>query len=182
MLTFYLSLLDTEEERQSFTELYNSHRKTMFYIANEILGDRYLAEEVVHDCFLVIIENFQKFSQIRCHKTLGLIDVIVKRRAINILNRNKQIEQVLYDENTIDGNSTQQADTAEIVASNDTITRIIDAIQGMDEKYRAVLLLKYEYECSSKEAAAMLELPEATVRQHLHRGRTKLRELLAEEL
>ena len=48
----YLCLLDTEEEKSKFEELYNQYRKLMYLCAKEILRDEQLAEDAVHEAFL----------------------------------------------------------------------------------------------------------------------------------
>lgn len=52
MLLFYLSLLDTEEEKTKFERLYYEYRAVMKYKALEILKDEYLAEDAVHEAFI----------------------------------------------------------------------------------------------------------------------------------
>ena len=49
MLIYYLALIDDEPSRSLFEELYLSHRQTMVYVANQILHDQSLAEDVTHD-------------------------------------------------------------------------------------------------------------------------------------
>ena len=62
MLQLYLQLLDTEEEKQGFELLYETYRKLMHWVANNILHDEKLAEDAVHEAFLRIIKNFHKIN------------------------------------------------------------------------------------------------------------------------
>ena len=57
MLTFYLSLIETEEDKSKFENIYETYRKVMFYTANQILKDEYLAEDAVHSAFLRILKQ-----------------------------------------------------------------------------------------------------------------------------
>ena len=52
-------------------------------------------------------------------------------------------------------------------------------VEALPEAQRLALTLYYYEERAVAEAAAMLGLPEATVKTHLHRGREKLRQHLA---
>ncbi len=45
----------------------------MFYVANRILNDEFLAEDVVHQAFLKIIENIDKIDDIQCHKREAIL-------------------------------------------------------------------------------------------------------------
>lgn len=51
MLVIYLSMLNGQEDKNKFELLYEKYRKLMFYIANNILNDEYLAEDAVHQTF-----------------------------------------------------------------------------------------------------------------------------------
>ncbi|RRQ31312.1 RNA polymerase subunit sigma-24, partial [Clostridioides difficile] len=48
-MILYLNLLESENDISKFELLYNTYKKTMFYIANEILKDECLAEDAVHE-------------------------------------------------------------------------------------------------------------------------------------
>ncbi len=47
----YLLLLDTEQERKFFKELYREHKNEMYYIALKILNNESDAEDMVHETF-----------------------------------------------------------------------------------------------------------------------------------
>jgi RNA polymerase sigma-70 factor (ECF subfamily) len=84
MLICFLSMIDTEEDRDKFIMIYNKYKSLLFYVANNILADPSLSEDVVHQAFIKIIENLDKIENINCHKTKSYIVTIVKHCAINI--------------------------------------------------------------------------------------------------
>ncbi|MFP5287650.1 MAG: RNA polymerase sigma factor, partial [Thermoanaerobaculia bacterium] len=55
-----------------------------------------------------------------------------------------------------------------------------DALTRLGEPYKSVILLREVQGLSHREIGEILEIPEVTVRVHLHRGRKKLREQLRE--
>ena len=63
MLDACLALLDTDEEKQRFTAIYNENKRLVHYIARRVLKDEQLAEDVTQDVFLRLAENFTKLSQ-----------------------------------------------------------------------------------------------------------------------
>ncbi|EGT4060805.1 sigma-70 family RNA polymerase sigma factor, partial [Clostridioides difficile] len=56
-MLIYLSIIDSEEEKDKFEKIYEKYKKLMFYIANQILQDEQLSEDAVHNAFLKIIDN-----------------------------------------------------------------------------------------------------------------------------
>lgn len=56
MLFFYLSALDTQEERTKFEDIYKKYGKLMKYVAYNILRDDSLAEDAVHNAFLKLMK------------------------------------------------------------------------------------------------------------------------------
>lgn len=69
MLSFYLSIIDTDQDKEKFEKLYTQYRRLMQYVAHDILKDDYLAEDAVHTAFIKIIANLNKIGDISCHKT-----------------------------------------------------------------------------------------------------------------
>ncbi len=82
MFTFYLSMLDTEEQKDKFEDLYLTYRKLMFYIANKILKDDFLAEDAVHQTFIKIIEIIDKLEDVHGYKTKSYIVTMIKNQSI----------------------------------------------------------------------------------------------------
>jgi RNA polymerase sigma-70 factor (ECF subfamily) len=56
---------------------------------------------------------------------------------------------------------------------------VVDALQQVDEKFRAALTLFYFKDQSYKEIAEVLEVPIGTVMSRISRGKKQLREILA---
>ncbi len=58
MFFFYLSLLESDEDKSKFTKLYSKYAKLMKYVALQKLDDEHLAEDAVHNAFMNIIKSF----------------------------------------------------------------------------------------------------------------------------
>lgn len=58
---------------------------------------------------------------------------------------------------------------------------VVQAIRALDERYSTVLFLCYCEECSVKEIAALLGIPQKSVYTRLARGKKRLLEMLSEE-
>jgi len=60
----------------------------------------------------------------------------------------------------------------------ETQREVIDAVRGLDEKYRTIIVLRFFEELSAREIARRLEMPVASVRTRLQRAVELLRETL----
>jgi len=146
MLPIYLAVINAEQDKNKFEILYTTYRKLMFYIANRILNDEYLAEDAVHQAFLKVIENLDKIEDVNCHKTRSYIVTIVRNNAINMYNRRKR-------------NTTIPLEQMEFCISDETFNRSEDldyltkAVMKLPVIYKEILTLKYVQECSNAEIA-----------------------------
>ena len=69
-------------------------------------------------------------------------------------------------------------DLPDAVQATDEAAELWEAVARLPEKLQIPIHLHYGEGYSTEEIAAMLEVPAATVRTRLHRGRTKLKDLL----
>ena len=89
MLAIYLSMLETNEEKNQFEQLYIKYKQDMYAVAYGILKNKEDAEDAVHQSFLKIADNFSKVSQIPCHELKAYIVIICRNTAINIYRQNQ---------------------------------------------------------------------------------------------
>ena len=68
MLTLYLSLIDTQEERDKFERLFHQYERCLKYTAQNILFDEHLAEDAVQETFIRIISCLDKIDESDEHK------------------------------------------------------------------------------------------------------------------
>ncbi|WP_332306427.1 RNA polymerase sigma factor [Bacillus timonensis] len=59
---------------------------------------------------------------------------------------------------------------------------LLDAIKGLDEKYKTVLILRFYRDLSIKQIAEFIGCPEGTVKTNIHRGISLLRNHLKEDI
>ncbi|HEV8690445.1 MAG TPA: sigma-70 family RNA polymerase sigma factor [Ideonella sp.] len=104
---------------------------------------------------------------------------ITRNRCLTLLDRAEPAAASLSDEAVEAEALALAAPAAE--ASPDGHALLRRLVEGLPDAQRLALTLYYYEQRSVAEAAAMLGLPEATVKTHLHRGREKLRQRLAEQ-
>lgn len=173
MLSFYFSILDTEEEKSKLEKLYYEYKSLMKYIALEILKDDYIAEDAVHNAFIKLTRHLNGIEEIKCHKTKSFLVIIIRNVSLNMLEKEKK---------------NAPADNIEVISvSDDKVFERIEAlelcekIKLLPDTYRDVLELKVYYDMSDKEIADILNISNSAVRKRLQRARNALLNLIQGE-
>jgi len=174
MLLVYLTLIDEEQQKEKFELLYEKYRKPMFYAANRILNDTYLAEDAVHQAFINIIKYLDRIDDVGCHKTRTLIVIIVENISISLYRQRKRYNTVDYDD--YEFNLYSDEETEAVVFEKLGTDIILKNIRELPESDSRILSLRYIVELSDKEIAALLGLTHSAVRKRLERARKKLAE------
>ena len=170
----YLLMIDTEEKRIRFEDLYRKYRALMFHIANNILNNENDAEDAVHHAFVAIINHFEKISEIDCPKTRAFVVTIVERKAIDIY-RSKNRKSALPFEEYIN------VPSEDLIHSAVERSEIAAAIASLPTKYRELIMLKYDSGYSDKEISAMMEMSVENVGRTIRRAKEKLYSILNPE-
>jgi RNA polymerase sigma-70 factor (ECF subfamily) len=143
----------------------------VFRVAYAILRNRHDAEDTVQETFLKLYRN-QTWRGINDER--AFLARAAWRVAIDRLPKQQRVDVELDDEPiSVTPSPEQQA-----IASNHhkTVHRMID---GLPEELRQPLVLSAIDELNSREIAAILGLPEGTVRTRLMRARQILKQKLA---
>ena len=158
-------MITGEEDREKFEIIYKQYRNLMFYIANQIIHDTFLAEDAVHQAFIRIINNFNKIEDAYSIRTKNFISIITKNCAIDEYNKRKKADSVPFE------------DVELVLFGEDGLNEeddITSAIYGLSSIYKDVLVLKYFHDLSLKEISKILQIKENTVKKRLNRARRLL--------
>ena len=100
MLTVYLSLIDDDQDKKTFEQMYLDNKDMMYHYAYKILKDVSSAEDAVHDAFLSFARHFKKFEKTDHDRIRSYLMITVRNAAFKIYNRHgKEIstEDVYFD-------------------------------------------------------------------------------------
>jgi len=174
MLFFYTLLIEEESDKAKFEKIYTLYRKKMWYAANSVLNDSHLAEDAVHNAFIGIAKNMKRIEDIDSQKTLSYVITAAKNAAIDILRKNKGIQETDIDE-LYDVSDKESSSFYQNLEAEDFVVKILAA---MPETYRDVLYLLVVEQMSAKEIAELLGRKPGTIHQQVRRGRAILKEEL----
>jgi RNA polymerase sigma-70 factor (ECF subfamily) len=149
-------------------ELLRQHGRLVYRIAYSVLGNAADAEEVSQEVFL---RAFRKLGGLRDpEKFRAWVARMSWRLAIN--HRRGWLRDARRDTAWQESTAAPEPQPEGILALREQITRLPD-------KLRAVLLLSAIEGLESPDIAAILEIPEGTVRSRLHLARRQLWEALS---
>ena len=177
MLSMYLSIVETEEQRSMVERLYIDQKQTMYHTAFAILKNKQDAEDAVHEAFLRIITNIDKLSDIGSEKIKSFVIIVVKNIAIDIYR--KRQKNVIVDVPEDDDANISEVERKVLESSE---YDILNKVVGMlPETQRNVLILKYYHDMTTADISAMLCVTASAVRTRICRAERKLAKLLEEE-
>lgn len=176
-LELCLAVLETEEERAEFTDLFERYHKLVLYKAGEIIGDYEKAEDVAQEVFLYIAENFSRFRREDHRKVTHYLMMCAYSRALNFMRQQKNRAAVEEEEPFVAKFSVE--DTERIVLRQDTLKRVMQAVAELAEKYRAPLQMRLEG-APYEEIAGLLGITGDTARKRVQRGYAMIREKVVE--
>ena len=178
MLLFYLSLIESEEDKSKFTQLYETYNKRMLHYTIKFMGRDTDAEDIVAETFIRIINHMDSVGEVDSSKTENYVFTILKHICIDFQREGNRKKHISYDEEwEISCNQNERIDyDLEKVEFNE----LTEKIKELPYRYYSVLKLKYLFGYNDKEIAQMLNVKTPTVRKRVERARHMLEFSLAD--
>ena len=153
-----------------FSSLYEENNRAIYYLALRFLGDPQKAEDATHDVFL---KAFRKLDQVRGEASLR---TWLYRIAINHC---QNLRQGWHDRHVFSNaddavweNATAKTNSPLCVLETKELgQRIQQALDGLSDEYRLLLLLVADEELSYEQVGALVGQSPDAVRGKLHRAR-----------
>jgi len=179
MLMFYLTAFESDADKQTFEEIYVKYKDAAFRAALKIKNNRAMAEDALHNGFLRLINNWEKFLTVPCDKRQSLIVIIVKNKCIDL---KRQQSRRAYDqlddmENTLESSDMPVEDQ---VVLDDEYSALRKCLTALDETSRLVLEMKFVLGMTYKEIGVELGMTANHVDTKIMRAKAKVRKLIAE--
>lgn len=177
MLSAYLAMLSTSEDKSFVEGLYNDYEREMYSVAYSVLKNRADAEDAVHETFLRVINNIDRLRTFTCHE-LKLYLIVMSRNAAYALynKRTKRGECDINEFYDLDSG----IDIEQQAQINAGIAEIAAAMRELSDHDYELLYLHIVKDYKPREIAQLLGLSSDNARQQIHRARIKLIRLLRE--
>lgn len=173
----YLLLLKDPSDGAVFTEVYEQYVNQMLSMARryfpEQRGNKSIAEDVVHDAFVAVAENFKKFLTIPCPKRGSYLVTIVKHKCVDIRRRAASHMEVEME------CAQELAPVMDELGEDYALA--VKLINELPEKYRLVVESRLLLGMSHREIGTHLGITEDLASKRYNRGREMLKEGLRKE-
>ncbi len=165
---------DDLQSRQLFEQCIDEHADSLYRVAYRLTGNRELAEELIQETYLNAWKSISTLHDQA--KIRGWMFAILRNQYGKMIRRRPSIQQTA-DMDTV----SQLTDPPQPAAVFDQQEWVQAAMEKLAEDQRLPLLLVTMEGLTVDEAAEVLQIPRGTVLSRLHRGRQKLKQLLALE-
>lgn len=172
--------MGTDNGEKSFEQVYMENRSLLYEVAMQRLNNPALAEDMVGEAFLSLFQNFEKYSRISGSKMRALCVTILENKIISYYRRTKfRSDRELEEYMLADGCVYPSPEEQSLQSEHDR--RVDRLLRQLPEIYQQTLILRYYYDYSRKEIAALQQVSKRTVDKRISIGKQRLRRLLDEE-
>lgn len=159
-------------EPAAFATLVRAHQRSVYSLALRMLSDRHEAEDLAQEVFLGL---HRKLSTVESPAHLAFwLRRATLNRAIDRLRRRPRQELPLEEADSLPSNTTERDPLLQ--------RRLRALLAQLPAAPRAVMLLRYQEDLNPNEIARTLNMSINTVKSHLKRSLTTLRERIGDEL
>ena len=183
MIEANLILAAQKGDLEAFNQLVLFYQDRIFAMAQKILGDGNLAEDITQNAFLTAYLNLPRFRNGSFRSWLYRIAINAcydelrwhKRHPVLSLENEDEAEELLMPLNDLRGSSLLPE---KVVEKRELEQFIQQALNRLDADQRAVVVLVDLQDFDYQEAAQILGVPMGTIKSRLVRARLKLRHML----
>jgi RNA polymerase sigma-70 factor (ECF subfamily) len=165
-------------DRKAAEQFIRAHQGSLYSYMLRMSGRPEVAEDIVQDAFVRALTNLSRFD-FKFRFSTWLF-TIAKRLYVNAMQKHKPS----YDSDTVAAcRSNWQTPESPTLASEmvDNAKAALDwALGQLNQEQREIVVLFHQLEWPICQIAEYMDMPEGTVKSHLHRGRRTMRKALEE--
>jgi RNA polymerase sigma-70 factor (ECF subfamily) len=142
------------------------YSKSVYRTAFFILRDRWLAEDVVQETFMVACTKLDQLQS--PDKVEGWLIRVAMRKAYDLIRNNHRL---IFVQEPVILEQPDFSPVLDIVIDRETAEEIKMAISNLPSSYRAILYSRFYLESTFKQIADALEMPEGTAKSRLGKAK-----------
>jgi len=166
--------------KAAYEELFNRHFNELYYYSFKLCGNEALCKDSIQELFLELWDKRNNLGDVSSVK-----NYLIKSIRRKVIRTQVQSERrLLRLQNNVDPDSLFQLSAEDLLIYNQAEKRqklrLNTAINTLTTKQKEIIYLKYHTGLDYKDIAAVLGIRYQSVRNHMHKAITKLREVLAD--
>lgn len=180
-LPMQILLIEDESNRAFIERLYMDNRFMMFIKAMEIVRTPSVAEDIVSDVCMQMIEKIDYLRGVDDRNRRVCIIAFVRNKAVDYARR-KQVENrhMVHDEWVLE-NAASDGEIDDEIIRNAEVESLMAALDRLDERNRDLLEMKYWRKLPDAEIAKKMGIQTNSVRQYLTNAKRKVRRIMEED-
>lgn len=179
-------------DEAAFAALVDRYHAPLLRFAMTMVPNRAVAEEVVQDTWLGVVKGIDRFEG-RSSLQTWLFRILANRARTTGTRERRSVPIDLQDEPAVPGHRFNEGghwsdppapwtdDVEDRLLAQETADRVRARIDALPESQRQVVLLRDVHGLTAAEACEILGLTDANQRVLLHRGRSRVRGMLAQD-
>lgn len=164
-------------DRDAAEQFIKAHQRSLYAYLYRLSGRSDVAEDVSQEAFVRVLTNLDRFDP-RFRFSTWLF-TIARRLFLNFREKRRPANGSDSMGTWASEGGRPEAGVARVEANTIAKDALQRALMGLSLEQREVMILFHQQEWPIWLIAEHLGMPEGTVKSHLHRGRRRLREVLA---
>lgn len=163
-------------DEAAFVELYSQTHQKVFFLAYSVTRERYLAEDVVQEVYIKILESLDTLRD--AEMFMAWLNRITYHTSLKVLDKQKDIfmedtemEKILVSE---------EDEMISQMINKEWREVLVDYILELPPELKSAIIMKYYEDMRIDEIAMSLDCPVGTVKSRLHNAKKLLRKKLTD--
>ncbi len=165
-----------EGDQAAITALIRAHQDGLYAFILKKSGRPEVAEDIVQEALVRVLRNLRRFDSRFRFSTL--LFTIAKRL---YMNANQKLSPT-FDTDAVDNRAISEPGPAQRNAEQETMENARDLLDellaDLPSQQREIMHLFHRLNWPIAEIAAELDMPQGTVKSHLHRGRARMKRMI----
>lgn len=168
-------------QTEAFAEIIRRYQDRIFNTCWRICGNLEDARDLTQDAFLKAFERLDTFEaqsafytwlfRIAVNLALSFRRSGSRRRTVSL----EGLPEGTQAHHLMQRSGVAKTDTSDVVSGTEAQSRVVAALQALDDDFRAVVVLRDIEGLGYHEVGVILDIPYGTVKSRLHRARQALR-------
>ncbi len=176
MISAALAILETDEQRNELSEIYERNVLNFYKIAFQHLHNKHNAEDAIQDAFMAIANNPDAFFSIQNDKRIPYINAIIRNTSRKIWNKKNLTEEceTELDDNLIDDSICLD----EIIVSECSCEEIYNFIDTFPDTTKTAIYFRIHLDMKYSDIAKVLGISEEAAKKRVERAMLKIKKYM----